>query len=230
MAMPTSTPFVPQSDLLAAGLLYFCQGRPWPIEILDEPPDPGDRPEVALAAEVFGEQLPMSDWWLVRATETEREFVRTAEPKNEAGHSYIHIRIERGGDGVWRVQHLGGCRLTSWVGDLQLGLVPLGWWIAEKDWPKPDDRVLHVKARDWCPDTVHQRLGEPVIRYGDDSILLIATYLTEMRDDAPCGEGQVATFEIELAEPVRGRHLLDGETWPARDARVPIPHQIWCCG
>ena len=228
--MPTSTPFVPQSDSLAAGLLYFCQGRPWPIEILDGPPDPGERPEVALAAEVSGEELPTSDWWLVRATETERELVRTAEPSNEAGDQYVHIRVERDDKGDWRAHHYGGCRLTSWVGDLQPDVVPLGWWIAQKDWPRPDDRVLRVKARDWCPDTVHQRLGEPVIRYGGDSILIIATYVTEAREDAPCGEGQVAAFNIELSEPVGDRDLLDGKTWPAHDARVPIPEQVWCCG
>jgi hypothetical protein len=229
--MPTSTPFVPRSDSLEAGLQYFCDGSPWPIEILEGPPSSSDAPEIALGAITFGIEWlqPTGEWWLVYATKTQRELLGTTDFPSEH-ENYIHIRVEQWEDGVWRIGHIGGCAVRSWIGAERPGFFPLGWWIAEKDWPMPDDRVLHVKARDWCPDTLSERLGKHVIRYGTDRILIIAAFQPEKREKPPCGEGQVTRFDIELDEPVGDRQLLDAELWPPRDARIPIPVQVFCCG
>jgi len=72
--------------------------------------------------------------------------------------------------------------------------------------------------------TLEGRIAQPIIRYGLDSILIILSATQGPATGNVCGSGQIAPLTVPLDEVPGTRSLVDGGTWPARDARVvPLP-------
>ena len=108
------------------------------------------------------------------------------------------------------------------------------WWITPARWPDPGDDTLQITIRDECPETVGDRMLDPIVRYGTDAILIVIP-TTSPGPPRPLGgltsdREQLASVSLQLDEPVGARALLDGATWPARDAHNRSEPLIWCCG
>jgi hypothetical protein len=214
-ALPAPTVFVPRSAALEAGLLYYCEAYPFPIEVLEGPANALTRDDPA-AAVLTSPTLGMTAvkrWWMVYRSETDAEFLGRTESR---GFPWVRTAFR---DGAWIPWAYGRCRLDAATGALD----PVGWWIPADQWPSPSATVLHVRARGYCPGTLADRLALPTIRYGTAAILVLLSARPTAALIDECGRNQVASLTIHLDEAVGDRALLDGTVWPNRDARVAPP-------
>jgi len=218
---------IPPSDSFDAGLLYTCIGgtTAFPIELLETPPSIDLNPDPTPILIRWPVPTTADGWWLLARTETHAEYVgRDAE-----GRFYESAILERDQDGDWNAAGWGGCGFYAVVPGPEETDV-LGWWIRDRDWPQPGDRTLHVRVRTWCPQTLPDRMLEPIVRYGSDRIIGIVAARPLTQEPSSCGEDQVADATIELDEPVGDRLILDAERWPGRDAHIRTQELALCCG
>lgn len=229
---PSSTPtggppsvLVPPSDSYVAGLVYTCGGADFPIEVLEGPPDAhrSHDPPAKLLNGLLG-LLPNERWWLVNRTATLAEYVGEPEPGD---YWFVYTELV---DGQWRAGPYGDCQMRAVVEDAVVDT----WWIPSARWPDPGDATLQITIRDECPETVGGRMLDPIIRYGTDAILIVIPTRPPGPPRPHCGftsdREQLARVSLQLDEPVGARALLDGESWPARDAHSRSEPLIWCCG
>lgn len=221
--LPAPTVFVPESDAFTAGLTYTCGGADFPIEVLEAPGDDHlstDPPARYVRSAAFVPQV--TEWWLIDRTSVLAEYVGRYD-----ADSYEYFRVEFDGD-IWLMSGYGDCRVRAEVPDETV----IGWWIPEARWPEPGDRELRVTVRAECPETVAERLAEPIIRYGPEAIVIILAAEPLGRPHPHCGDGsdQLARVTLRLDDAVGNRSLWDGREWPLRDARSQTEPLIFCCG
>ena len=102
------------------------------------------------------------------------------------------------------------------------------WWsdgVDEEDTDKLTVQVQH----DACDSGrgPEGRVTEPEITYGDDAV--VVTFFVEPRDeegDQTCESHPPATVDLTLDEPLGGRDLLDGTTYPAREPSDEPPRRV----
>ena len=224
---PSTVAPVPPSDSFGAGLLYTCVygTAAFPIELLETSPSRNLNPDPTPALIRWPVPTTAVEWWLLARTETHAEFVG----RDADGRSFEQATLERDGDGVWNAVGWGGCGFHAVVPGVEESGV-LGWWIRDQDWPEPGDHTLHVRIRTWCPQTLTDRMLEPIVRYAPDRIIAIVTARPLAQQPSSCGLDQVADATIELDEPVGDRLILDASTWPGRDAHVKTQEMGVCCG
>jgi hypothetical protein len=215
----TSASVLPSPVDLAAGLPYFCgNGEVFDVQSLSGPAnaemgaDPASAPVQSLA---ISHGLAARHWWLVFRSATEAEFIgRTPS----GGYEFIVTEI-RGGT-TWGFKGLGDCQVKY----LGAGLSTLTWWIDPSRSPSVIDREVRVIATDPCqPATLAGRVGNAVIRYGAEAILIVLTATPGEATGDVCLGGAGYELTVRLDEPIGSRVLIDGGTWPGRDARLPSP-------
>lgn len=230
---PTELPLstvapIPSSGIFGAGLLYGCDGGglpAFPIELLETPPSSELNPDPTPILIAWPVPTTAIGWWLIARTQTRADYVgRDAE-----GRFYESAILERDKDGVWKAAGWGGCSFYARVPGVE-GADVLGWWIRERDWPQPGDRTLHIRVRTWCPQTLPERMLEPIVRYAPDRIIAIVGARPLTQEPRTCGETQIADATIELDEPVGDRLILDAREWPGRDAHIRTEEMLLCCG
>jgi hypothetical protein len=219
---PYPSVFVPESDSFDAGLRYECYGVTFPLEIMEGPSDAeksGDPATVVLGMDV----LPsIEEWWVIERTPTDATYL--GRDVQEFGATYMGAQSTLK-DGQWRPTGWGTC----WGAAIIEDATPISWWVRNRDRPAPGDRTLEVRARSLCPDTLPDRLIDPIVRYAADRIVVILG--VDPPGDESCGyRNQVTGLTIQLDEPVGSRSLWDGERIPWRDARIPSEPIVECCG
>jgi hypothetical protein len=229
---PTEPPLstvapIPPSDSLGAGLLYSCIGgtTAFPIELLDTEPSSDLNPDPRPALIRWPVQTTAEGWWLLARTESRAEYVG----RDAKTGFYESAILERDQNGDWNAVGWGGCGFYAVMPGTQQTDV-LGWWIREQDWPQSGDRTLHIRVRTWCPQSMPDRMLEPIVRYGSDRIIAIVAARPPTQEPSSCGEDQVADATIELDEPVGDRLILDANRWPGRDAHIKTEPNLLCCG
>lgn len=220
---PAATVFIPASDDFLADVRYTCGGADFPLAILDGPggaEDSEDLPAAVLRGELqlFG----TATWWLAHRTPDEAEYIGL----NEFG-TYWYLLAETS-DGGWRARGYGDCQMRASVPNSTV----VTWWIPAARWPEPGDDALDITVRDECPDTVEDRMLEPIIRYGPEAIVIILPTEPVGEPHPHCGDGtdQLRRVTFELDQPVGDRGLFDGASWPVRDAHTKTDPLVYCCG
>lgn len=228
----------------AAGLPYGCTGNPFDLGILSRPAvaDLGDD----AAAAALREQTRHLDgakrgWWLTYRSVTEAEFLAINGP---AHFDYFRFRLT--GDGTWDMESAGECALRF----VAEGRSTLSWRIDESAPPGADTRVIRALLTVQCGSVDLLTLQPPIIRLTDDVVLIVFTSsqpagldgdatmaraarfpATSPRDPGRvshgplfdhCSQGPPVPVEVDLGEHLGERLLVDGSTWPARDARQPV--------
>lgn len=247
-AVPLATPALALPPVgsgdAAAGLPYGCTGNPFDLGILSRPAvaDLGDD----AAAAALREQTRQLDgakrgWWLTYRSATEAEFLAINGP---AHFDYFRFRLRN--DGRWEMESAGECALRF----VAEGRIVLSWQIDGSAPPEADRRVIRALLTVQCGSVDLLMLQPPMIRLTDDVVLIVFTSsqpaglggdatlvraarfpATSLHDPGRvlhgplfdhCSQGPPVPVEVDLGEPLGDRILLDGSTWPARDARQPV--------
>jgi hypothetical protein len=155
--------------------------------------------------------LNATSWWLVFRTDTTAEFIG----RTPTG-TFEYFLSERKPGGAWGFKGLGDCQMEY----LERGSSTLTWWVDPAMPLTANSREIHVIAVDPCQSiSLDGRLQTPVVRYGTDSILVVLTATQGPNSDV-CGTGPSITLIVPLDEKIGGRTVLDGGSWPSRDASV----------
>jgi hypothetical protein len=158
--------------------------------------------------------MPERGWRLVYRTGVEAQFLAPVD----GGFAYATVQANP--DGQWRAETWGSCEPTFTVA----GRKTARWWLAPGKPPAPDDRTINVIVVDVCNDTaLDGRLDKPVIRMTGRAVLAIFTAAPAPERGDVCWRSIPFATTITLHGPLGDRLLLDGATWPARDATVPLP-------
>jgi hypothetical protein len=144
------------------------------------------------------------------------EFVGRA-PTNT--YEYVLTELREGSG--WTIKGVGDCQIKY----LAEGLSTLSWWIDPKKLPKPTDRLVHIFAIDPCRSSaLDGRVETPIIRSSSETVLVVLTATPGPATGDMCQIGPPTPLTIDLGEPVGHRALVDGGSWPSRDAMVaPAP-------
>ena len=226
------------------GLPYACASAPFDVRIFSTHPAAESSSDPAVnglrKAQMFDPTLPRSGWWLTARSANEAEFAA-----RNAGGALWYVRVEPG-DGSWDVPSWGGCGPGLRIA----GVSTLTWTLdPDSPPPEPDTRVIRVVVRESCvPQPLAGRLEPPIIRSTPDIVLVAFTAgpagpngglpegqpvarvtlaaagadsLARALHDICLGETP-AIVEVDLGEPLGDRLLVDGSSWPGRDARQPL--------
>lgn len=246
-AVPLATPALVPPPVgtgdAAAGLAYGCTGNPFDLGILSRPAiaDLGDD----AAAAALREQTRHLDgakrgWWLTYRSATEAEFLAINGP-----NLFDYFRFRLRDDGRWEMLGAGECALRF----VAEGRTTLSWQIDDSAPPKADTQVVRALVSEQCASVELLLLQPPIVRLTDDVVLIVFTAsqpaglnadptlaraARSRTASAPgsgaalggplfdhCAQGPPVPVEVDLGEPLGDRLLVDGATWPARDARQP---------
>lgn len=244
LATPALAPPPVGSGDAAAGLPYGCTGNPFDLGILSRPAvaDLGDD----AAAAALREQTRHLDgakrgWWLTYRSATEAEFLAINGPD-----LFDYFRFRLRDDGTWELRGAGDCALRF----VAEGRSTLSWRIDESAPPDADTRIVRVLVSEQYGSVDLLTLQPPIIRLTDEVVLIVFTAnqpaglnadptlaraarsrtasardpgrLSEVPLFDHCSQGPPVPVEVDLGEPLGERRLVDGATWPARDARQPV--------
>jgi hypothetical protein len=230
----------------AFGLPYGCGAAPFDVRIFSMPPSAETSNDAAVdglrKTLVADPSLPHGGWWLIGRSERDAEFAA-----RDARGALWYVRVEVR-DGAWNIHSWGGCGLRLQIE----GLSTVVWHLDPAvPFPGPETRVIRAVVSESCvPDPLVGRLQAPIIRSTADLVLVAFTARPGIGGDASlpkrvasvqrmstadssdsiasrplydhCPGGSSATVEVDLGEPLGDRRLVDGATWPGRDARQPL--------
>lgn len=220
----------------AAGLPYACASDPFDIRVFSMPPTAETSNDPAVdglrKTLVTDPSLPPAGWWLIGRSVNQAQFAA------RGGESLWYVRVELR-EGAWNTHSWGDCSPRLQIDGLSTAL-----WALDPDAPPigPETMVIRAVVTEHCvPEPLAGRLETPIVRATGDVVLvaftarppvglnvripqqrptIISTASRELHDI--CLGHSSATIDVELGEPLGHRLLVDGATWPARDARQPL--------
>jgi hypothetical protein len=215
LPVTATAPIVPEpsSNDPAAGLPYSCgNGEIFHVESLSAPANATDGTDPAAAPiQPIATRLGLSatNWWLVYRSDTTAQFLG----RTSAG-TYEFVVTERKPGGDWGFKGSGDCQMRY----LARGYSTLTWWVDPAFPLTADAREIHLIAADPCqPVGIDGRVQTPLVRYGTESILVVMTATQGPNSDV-CGTGPSIALTIQLDQAIASRTVLDGGSWPSRDA------------
>jgi hypothetical protein len=162
--------------------------------------------------------LPILGWHRVSADESKALFVAPATTLGSG--PWLMVGLMRDSTGAWTMDIAGDCHLTVALPD---GIGAASWWLDPKAGRPPLDATI-VRAfvlEQACASgrSPEGRVLPPAVLRGAVAIWVMFAVRT-MSGDQDCPGNPPLAIQLDLGEPVGVRQLLDGGTFPARDASV----------
>lgn len=162
--------------------------------------------------------LPASGWFRVAQLSTRVRFV--ARGGSETGWVQYGTVFR---DGSWQLDLVGQCRLQPFVpADVTVAV----WWL-DPAAPPPDASttqfpILLQEVACSSGQSPEGRVLPPAVVATPESVT--ATFLVRRRPGGnDCQGTRPLAMVFEMPEPLGSRRLLDGGSFPPRDASVPAP-------
>jgi hypothetical protein len=201
-----------------------CGGEEWfPAEALlgagsaEQAADPAAAALRAFLAGPDGTSYPFppTGWHRVYETPTAAVFVAPGD----AATPWVMVAVELTPDGI-RVDRYGQCQARLALPD---GIGPADFWVDPAVVLGPEATTVagFIRERSCASGRSPEgRVLEPLVVYGEAAI--VVAYAVQQRPGGQdCPSNPPFAVTLELAEPIGERLLLDGGTFPPRDALVP---------
>lgn len=218
-AAPNATPGAP-SIAPGAGLRLSCgNGHGFPAGLLSQPagaegmPHPAAEALRAFLAQGLPEAdfLPRSGWLLAGADAAKVTFVARVP----GDPPFVQAVVEQK-DGRWTVGGWSQCRPRP-----DLGRLGIASWTFDPAAPRPGPdarrfRALVTEMACASGRSAEGRVAAPVIVYGLREVVVVFG-VVPLPGGQDCQGNPPTPVEVELDEPLGGRRLLDGSSYPPRD-------------
>jgi hypothetical protein len=130
----------------------------------------------------------------------------------DGSSAWWRAHFSRSGDG-WALVDTGTCELRPFFGE---GLGPGAWELAPGAGPTPETTTLTVLVTELAcasGQSAEGRVTEPALAYDGASVTIYFAVET-LPGNHTCQGNPPLAAEVELAEPLGERVLLDGSTYP----------------
>jgi len=198
--------------------VLVCEGSDFeiPANVLREPAHAELAPDAPAAAlrqfvatpEATSLELPMAGWRRVAASAQSVTYLALSP----AG--WVTATVTLADDGTWQFFEGGSCPLRIRLPD-ELGFAT--WRLDPANPPGPEDLTVTVLVTEIACAGGRPPLGRllpPVVLAADDAVT-IAFAVRRLPGGRDCPANPEARVVVELAEPLGGRGLFDGSSFPA---------------
>lgn len=205
-------PVIPAVD----GARYTCGGPGFRAEVFAQPATAetethGSAEALRAAIAQVGpdiDMLPATGYRLVYRDDTRADYI-AGEPAGEMVSASVEVV-----DGAWQLQGWGGCRPEIVIDGLSVAT-----WVLDPVLPAPDGATTQVRAvvtERACTGArpMGGRLQPPRISYTETAVIVVFAAVPLEGDGFDCPGNPSTRVEVELAEPLGDRRLLDGAFFP----------------
>ena len=162
--------------------------------------------------------LPVLGWHRVSADQGKALFVAPATALGSG--PWLMVGLMRDSAGAWMMDIAGDCHLTVALPD---GIGAASWWLDPTAGRPPVDattvRAFVLEQACASGRSPEGRVLPPAVLRGAAAIWVMFAIRT-LPGDQDCPGNPPLAIQLDLGEPVGVRQLLDGGTFPGRDASV----------